>query len=116
MLGYKFRGLTAVNRRKDRRIHISALARISGKSVLIKDISLGGLAFITNKIKFEIGDDILIEIDIPDVGCVKIGATVVRLEGTHEYGAAFIGLSADAFKLIETLELGNYRRRQLNVA
>ena len=116
MLGYKFRGLTAVNRRKDRRIPVSIRAEISGKSALIKDISLGGLGFVTNKVKFNIGDDILVELNVADIGSVKIGASVVRAKDTHEYGAAFLGLSSNAFRLIETLELGQYRRRNLKVA
>ena len=115
MLGYKFRGLTAVNRRRDRRIPISVPGKANGKSVLVKNISLGGLAFITNKIKFGIGDDVLLELDILDLGHIKIGASVVRKK-QFEYGVAFIGLSSDAFKLIETLELGQYRRRMLKVA
>jgi hypothetical protein len=110
MLGYKFRGLTEVNRRRDRRVVVSLPATVNLKPVLLKDISLGGLAFITDTAKFKVGDDVLIEIDVPDQGRVKIGACIVRQYGHGEYGVAFTGLSADAFRLIEHLEMGHHRR------
>ncbi len=116
MLGYKFKGLTAVNRRKDRRIPISIPGMANGNSVLVKDISLGGLAFVESKIKFDIGEDVLLELNVLGIGDITIGASIVRVRDGHEYGAAFIGLSSDAFKLIETLELGQHRRRFLKVA
>jgi len=116
MLGYKFKGLTAVNRRRDRRIPVSVPATANGLPVMLKDISLGGLAFITKRSRHAIGDEVLIQLDLSDLGRVKIGASIVRVQGKNEYGVAFIGLSADAFRLIETLELGKYRRRLQRVA
>jgi PilZ domain len=116
MLGYKYRGLTAINRRKDRRIPISIPGMANGTSVVVKNISLGGLAFIANKIKFDIGEDVLLELHVLGIGDITIGASIVRAGGEHEYGVAFIGLSSDAFKLIETLELGQHRRHILRVA
>lgn len=149
MLGYKFRGHTAVNRRRDRRIPVSLSAEANGGSIVVKDISLGGLAFTSEGTTFEIGDDILIELDVQGVGSIRIGATIVRShvvpvkqEKTKppsskalqkallansvlakkfrpkkpkpkvqgEYGAAFIGLSSNAFKMIENIELGQFRR------
>ena len=96
MLGYKFRGVTAVNRRRDRRIPVSLPAKVNGETVLLKDISLG--------------DDVLVDLHIREIGHVNIGASVVRTDGKCEYGVAFMGLSSDAFKLIENLEMGQYRR------
>ncbi len=113
MLGYKFRGLTDTNRRKDRRVVVSLPATVNRKPVLLKNMSLGGLAFIADEVKFEIGDDVLIELDVPGEGHVKIGASIVRTREKHEYGAAFTGLSADAFRLIEHLELGHHHRLAL---
>lgn len=110
MLGYKFRGVTAVNRRRDRRIPVSLPAKVNGETVLLKDISLGGLAFISDEAEFEVGDDVLVDLHIREIGHVNIGACVVRTDGKHEYGVAFMGLSSDAFKLIENLEMGQYRR------
>lgn len=110
MFGYKFRGLTDVNRRRDRRIIISLPARVNRKPVLLKDISLGGLAFISEMKRFKVGADVLVEIELPDEGCVKIGACIVRKHGKSEYGAAFTGLSVKAFRLIEHLEVGYHRR------
>lgn len=110
MLGYKFRGLTDVNRRRDRRVVVSMPATVNRKPVLLKDISLGGLAFISDVKRFKVGKDVLIEIDVPEEGRVKIGACIVRKRGEHEYGVAFTGLSADAFRLIEHLETGHSRR------
>jgi len=78
MIGYKFKGLTAINRRRDRRIPISLPARVNGDPVLIRDVSLSGLAFISDNSGFELDDDVLIEFDIMEFGCVKIGAVVVR--------------------------------------
>jgi len=113
MLGYKFRGLTATNRRRDRRIVVSLPATVNRKPVLLKNMSLGGLAFLSDEAKFEIGDDVLIELDAFGEGHVKIGASIVRTRGKHEYGVAFTGLSADAFRLIEHLEMGHHRRPAL---
>jgi hypothetical protein len=113
MLGYKFRGLTATNRRRDRRIVVSLPATVNRKPVLLKNMSLGGLAFLSDEAKFEIGDDVLIELDAFGEGHVKIGASIVRTRGKHEYGVAFTGLSADAFRLIEHLETGHHRRPTL---
>lgn len=116
MLGYKFRGLTAVNRRRDRRIPISLPATVNGVSVLLKDISLGGLAYISENARFDLHDDVLIELNIFDVGCIKIGAVIVRTQGKYEYGVSFIGLSSNAFKLIESLETRQFNRMPLKVA
>lgn len=110
MFGYKFRGLTDVNRRRDRRIVVSLPATVNRKPVLLKDISLGGLAFISETRRFKVGVDVLVEIDVPEEGCVKIGACIVRKRGKSEYGAAFTGLSVQAFRLIEHLETGHHRR------
>lgn len=116
MLGYKFRGVTAVNRRKDRRVPISVPGKANGKPVLVKNISLGGLAFVTNRIKFKLGDEVLLELNVLGLGDVTIGGSVVRISDRTQYGVAFMGLSSDAFKMIEALELGQYRRRMLRVA
>lgn len=113
MLGYKFRGLTATNCRRDRRIVVSLPATVNRKPVLLMNISLGGLAFMAEEAKFEIGDDVLIEFDVFGEGHVKIGGSIVRNRGTHEYGVAFTGLSADAFRLIEHLETGHHGRLTL---
>jgi len=110
MLGYKFKGLTSINRRRDRRVPVSLPADVNDTPVLIKDISLSGLAFISENRGFDIGDDVLIEFHLFDVGSIKIGASIVRFDGKYDFGAAFIGLSSDAFKLIENLETGQYRR------
>jgi hypothetical protein len=149
MLGYKFRGHTAINRRRDRRIPISLSAEANGGNIEVKDISLGGLAFMAEGSAFEIGDDILIELNVEGVGNIQIGATIVRakmiareeskpkrprskalekallansvlakkfrpkpakLKVKREYGAAFIGLSSSAFKMIENIEMGQFRR------
>jgi len=116
MLGYKFKGLTAVNRRKDRRYMILVPGKANDQQVLIKDVSLGGLSFTTSQIELDIGDEVLLELDVFDLGDVAIGASVVRIRDGHEYGVAFIGLSSDGFKLIEALELGQHRRPVLKVA
>lgn len=116
MLGYKFKGLTAINRRRDRRIPISLPARVNGVPVLITDVSLSGLAFISENERFELHDDVLVELDIMEFGCVKIGAVVVRNRGTYEYGVAYVGLSSNAFKLIENLEMRQVRRTTRKVA
>lgn len=113
MLGYKFQGVTAANRRKDRRIVVSLPATVNRKAVLLKNISLGGLAFMADEVKFEVGDDVLIELDLPGEGHIKIGASIVRTRGRQEYGVAFTGLSADAFRMIEHLEMGHHRRPTL---
>jgi hypothetical protein len=113
MLGYKFRGLTATNRRRDQRIVVSLPATVNRKPVLLMNMSLGGLAFMSEEAKFEIGEDVLIELNVIGEGHVKIGASIVRRRGTHEYGVAFTGLSADAFRLIEHLETGHHRRLAL---
>ena len=110
MFGYKFRGLTDVNRRRDRRIVVSLPATVNRKAVLLKDISLGGMAFISEMKRFKVGADVMVEITLPDEGCVKIGACIVRKRGKTEYGAAFTGLSVQAFRLIEHLEVGHHRR------
>lgn len=116
MLGYKFKGLTAVNRRRDRRIPVSLPARVNGVSVLLKDISLGGLAFISESARFDLHDDVLIELDVFDVGSIRIGAVIVRTKGKYEYGVSYVGLSSDAFKLIENLEMRQFNRATLKVA
>lgn len=116
MLGYKFRGVTAVNRRKDRRVPISIPGKANGKPVLVKNISLGGLAFVTNRIRFKVGEEILLELNILGLGDITIGGTIVRVTDRTQYGVAFMGLSSDAFKMIEALELGQYRRRMMRVA
>jgi hypothetical protein len=116
MLGYKFKGLTAINRRRDRRIPISLPARVNGVPVLIRDVSLGGLAYISENARFELYDDVLIELDIVEFGSVKIGAVVVRTQGKYEYGVSFVGLSSDAFKLIESLETRQIHRVTRKVA
>ena len=85
MLGYRFRGLTDVNRRRDRRVVVSLPATVNRKPVLLKDVSLGGLGFISEAAKFKVGSDVLIEIDVPEEGRVKIGASVVRCYGNDEY-------------------------------
>ncbi len=116
MLGYKFKSLTAMNRRQDRRHVILAPGVANDQPVLIKDVSLGGLAFTTRQIELDIGDEVLIELDVFDLGDVAIGASVVRIRDGHEYGVAFTGLSSDGFKLIEAMELGKHRRPMLKVA
>jgi PilZ domain len=116
MLGYKFKGLTAINRRKDRRHIVLVPGKANDQPVLIKDVSLGGLSFTTSRIKLEVGDEVLIDLDVLGLGDVAIGASIVRIRDEHEYGAAFIGLSSDAFRLIEALELGRDRRPVLKVA
>ena len=110
MFGYKFRGLTDVNRRRDRRIVVSLPTTVNRKPVLLKDISLGGMGFISETKRFKVGADVLVEIQLPDEGYVKIGACIVRKRGKTEYGAAFTGLSVQAFRLIEHLEIGHHRR------
>lgn len=110
MFGYKFRGLTDVNRRRDRRLVVSLPATVNRKPVLLKDISLGGMGFISETKRFKVGADVLVEIQLPDEGFVKIGACIVRKRGKTEYGAAFTGLSVQAFRLIEHLEIGHHRR------
>jgi c-di-GMP-binding flagellar brake protein YcgR len=110
MFGYKFRGLADVNRRRDRRIVVSLPTTVNQKPVLLKDISLGGLAFISEMKRFKVGADVLVEIQLPDEGCIKVGACVVRKRGKSEYGAAFTGLSVQAFRLIEDIETGHHRR------
>ena len=116
MLGYKFKGLTAINRRKDRRYVMLIPGKANEQPVLIKNVSVGGLAFTTNQIELDVGDEVLIELDVIDIGDVAIGASVVRIRDGHEYGVAFTGVSSDTFKLIEALELGNYSRPVLKVA
>jgi hypothetical protein len=116
MLGYKFKGLTAINRRRDRRIPITLPARVNGVPVLLRDVSLGGLSFISENARFELHDDVLIELDIIEFGCVKIGAVVVRARGNDEYGVTYVGLSSNAFKLIENLETRQVHRGARKVA
>ena len=111
MLGYKFRGLTPANRRRDRRFPVSLPAKVNDEAVLLKDISLGGLGFISEESEFEIGDDVLVEIEFSPTHTVKIGASIVRSDGKQEYGVSFLGLSSSAFQLIEDLELGQFRRK-----
>jgi hypothetical protein len=110
MFGYKFRGLTDVNRRKDRRIVVSLPTTVNRKPVLLKDISLGGLAFISEMKRFKVGADVVVEIQLPGDGCIRVGACIVRKRGKSEYGASFTGLSVQAFRLIEDLETGHNRR------
>jgi PilZ domain len=116
MLGYKFKGLTAINRRKDRRYMMLIPGKANEQSVLIKDVSLGGLAFTTSEIELKVGDEVLIELDVFDLGDVAIGASIVRIRDEHEYGVEFIGVSSDTVKLIEALEFGHYSHPVLKVA
>ena len=116
MLGYKFKGLTAINRRRDKRHIVLVPGKANDQPVMIKDVSLGGLAFTTSRIKLDVGDEILIELEVFDLGEVSIGATIVRIKDRQEYGVAFTGLSSDAFRLIEMLELGHDPRPVLKVA
>jgi hypothetical protein len=86
------------------------------KTVHIMDVSLGGLTFRTDRIAFAIGDEVLMELDVPHLGDVAIGANIVRIVDANEYGVAYTGLSSDAFKLLEALEIGRHRRPMLKVA
>lgn len=87
---------------------VSLPTTVNRKPVLLKDISLGGLAFISETKRFKVGADVVVEIQLPE-GCVKIGACIVRKRGKSEYGAAFTGLSVEAFRVIEDLEIGHRR-------
>ena len=111
MFGYKLRGHAPVNRRRDRRFPVSLPAKVNDETVLLKDISLGGLGFFSEETEFEVGDDVLVEIEFSPTHTVKIGASIVRTDGKQEYGASFLGLSSNAFQLIEDLELGQFRRK-----
>ena len=116
MFTYKLTGLTTANRRKDRRTPLALPGTANEKSVLIMDVSLGGLIFRGDRLQFRLGDEILVEMDVPPLGDVAIGANVVRVADQNEYGAAFMGLSSDAFELIEAVEFGRHRRPLRQVA
>jgi len=116
MVGYKFKGLTAINRRKDRRHMVLVPGKANDQPVLIKDVSVGGLAFTASQIKLEAGDEVLIELDVFDLGNVAICASVVRIRNGHEYGVEFTGVSSDTVRLIEALQLGQYSDPVLKVA
>ena len=111
MFGYKLKGHAPVFRRRDRRFPVSLPATVNDVTVLLKDISLGGLGFFADEEEFEVGEDVLVEIEFSPTHIVKIGATIVRTHGETEYGASFLGLSSNAFQLIEDLELGQLRRK-----
>lgn len=108
---HKFRGYTATNQRRDRRVPVELAAIVDDEEVIIKDIGFGGMGFIAEDADLELGDEVIIEIDLSGGKHLKIDGLIVRFDGTAQFGIIFSGLTPDAFAAIEKLQTNLGQRR-----
>ena len=116
MFETKFRGVTLNNQRKNRRVAVDLAANVDGEDVIVKDISFGGMGFIAEDADIEVGDDVLVEIDLGEGKRLKLGGVILWSDEREEYGMAFTGLTPEAFQLIEDLQTGLDGRRSSHPA
>ena len=102
---YKFRGFSAKNDRRDRRIPVDLPAIVDDEDVTVKDIAFGGMRFVAElDADLELGDQVDISINLGRGKKLHVEGLIVWFDGVDQFGVTFTGLTPAAFAAIEALQ------------
>ncbi|MCG8548242.1 MAG: PilZ domain-containing protein, partial [Alphaproteobacteria bacterium] len=91
---YKFRGFSAKNDRRDRRIPVDLPAIVDDEDVTVKDIAFGGMRFVAElDADLELGDEVEISIDLGRGKKLRMDGLIVWFDGVDQFGVTFTGLT-----------------------